>query len=167
MLTGCATKEKPAETPAPSRSSSLSPTEKSVPGALTPGPQPGSGQQTSAATARPEIEHEPPRLHKTYQAPRDGASDPPGPEVRSAAAAELGTSTRTESTCPPGQGLPVEGTSDQDTRPAPAASPPSAPPDDAAPPATLPPLPNEAPITISQIASAVTLLRSADSVAMV
>ena len=53
MLTGCATKEKPAETPAPSRSSSLSPTEKSVPGAITPGPQPGAGPQKTAANARP------------------------------------------------------------------------------------------------------------------
>ena len=52
MLTGCATKEK-AETPAPSSSSSLSPSEKSVPGAITPGPQPGAGPQKSGANARP------------------------------------------------------------------------------------------------------------------
>ncbi len=45
-LTGCATKEKPAETPVPTSSSATtppSPSEKSVPGAVTPGPQPGSG----------------------------------------------------------------------------------------------------------------------------
>lgn len=50
LLTGCATTEKPAETPVPSSSSTtapVSPTEKSVPGAVTPGPQPGSGPKHS------------------------------------------------------------------------------------------------------------------------
>ncbi len=46
VSTGCATKEKPAETPVPSSSAATappSPSEKTVPGAVTPGPQPGSG----------------------------------------------------------------------------------------------------------------------------
>jgi hypothetical protein len=59
MLTACSTKEKPAETPAPSSPSATapaSPTEKSAPGAITPGPHSGSGPQNSFAptvTARP------------------------------------------------------------------------------------------------------------------
>lgn len=59
LLTGCGTTEKPAETPVPSNSSaraSVSPTQKSVPGAITPGPQSGSGPQNSfspTAKARP------------------------------------------------------------------------------------------------------------------
>lgn len=59
MLTACSAKEKPAETTAPSSPSATapaSPNEKSVPGALTPGPQSGSGPQTAlrpTITARP------------------------------------------------------------------------------------------------------------------
>lgn len=57
VLTGCGAKEKPAETPAPSSPSTTapaSPTEKSVPGAITPGPQSGSGPQHSITpTPRP------------------------------------------------------------------------------------------------------------------
>ncbi len=57
VLTGCAAKEKPAETPAPTSPSATapaSPTEKSVPGAITPGPQSGSGPQHSITpTPRP------------------------------------------------------------------------------------------------------------------
>lgn len=50
LLTGCGSKEKPAETPVPSSSSATappSPTDKSVPGALTPGQKPGSAPKQS------------------------------------------------------------------------------------------------------------------------
>ena len=59
VLTGCGTKEKPAETPvssSPSTTATASPNEKSVPGAVTPGPQPGSAPKqsiTPAPTALP------------------------------------------------------------------------------------------------------------------
>ena len=59
LLTACSATEKPAEVPASSNSSataSVSPTPKSVPGAITPGPQSGSGPQNSfspTAKARP------------------------------------------------------------------------------------------------------------------
>ena len=51
MLTACSTKEKPAgNSPAsssPSATARVSPIEKSVPGALTPGPNAGAGGQNS------------------------------------------------------------------------------------------------------------------------
>lgn len=50
LLTGCATKEKPAETPVSSSSSTTAPVSesaKSVPGAITPGVQPGPGDKQS------------------------------------------------------------------------------------------------------------------------
>lgn len=59
LLTACGTTEKPVETPAPPNSSatvSVSPTEKSVQGAITPGPRSGSGPANSyspTAKARP------------------------------------------------------------------------------------------------------------------
>lgn len=55
MLTACGTKEKPTETPVPSSPSAtapVSPSEKSVPGALTPGPQ-GKNSFSPTVTARP------------------------------------------------------------------------------------------------------------------
>lgn len=55
VLTACGTKEKPAETPAPSSPSATapaSPSEKSVPGAITPGTDSGSSFRPSV-TARP------------------------------------------------------------------------------------------------------------------
>lgn len=72
-LTACGSTDKPADEPSPSPSSSsssasasasasptstatLSPSEKSVPGAITPGPQDGSGPKNSfspTVTARP------------------------------------------------------------------------------------------------------------------
>ena len=59
MLTACGTKEKPMETPAPATPTATapaSPSEKSVVGAITPGPQSGSGPKNSftpTVTARP------------------------------------------------------------------------------------------------------------------
>lgn len=59
LLTACGTAEKPAQTPTPPNSSanvSVSPTQKYVPGAITPGPKSGSGPANSyspTAKARP------------------------------------------------------------------------------------------------------------------
>lgn len=55
VLTACGTKEKPAETPAPSSPSAtapVTPSEKAVPGALTPGVEHG-GSFRPSVTARP------------------------------------------------------------------------------------------------------------------